>query len=193
MGMEFNYSNIGSLPTSAAQQAGAVTSLDTAGLDHESRIMAICSSLISLLDKRMDEQMKLMERRGQEAEKLRGLLQELNTALDQFEVGDKNEAKLNIKDVDANKAKVLQHVMDTMQACGISDLADLAPDGVFRKGSVDLAISNVTGMMDSKTQIQQKDTFTLQSLFGKRNEMFELMSTIFKKCQDSRAAIVRNI
>lgn len=176
----------------SASAAASIASLDTAGLDAESRIMAICSALLSLLDKRMDEHMKLMENRGREAEMLRGLLQELNTALDQFEVGAKADSTISTKSHNEEKVKVLEKVMDTLQACGISELANLAPQGVFRKGGVDLAISNVTGMMDSKTQVQQKDTFTLQSLFGKRNEIFELMSNIFKKCQDSKAAVVRN-
>lgn len=197
MVMDMRSLNMGLLNSGAhgASAAGSVTSLDTAGLDPESRVMALCSSLLTLLDKRMDEHMKLMEKRTQEAEKLRGQLQNLNAALDQFEVGANADTKLDITDkkLDPEKVKVLQNVMDAMKASGIAELVDLAPDGVFRKGSVDLAISSVTGMLDSKTQMQQKDTFTLQSLFGKRNEIYELMSTIFKKCQDSRAAIARNI
>lgn len=176
-----------------ASAAASVTSLDMAGLDPETRVMAICSAMLSLLDKRMDEHMKLMENRTMEAEKLRGLLQELNTALDQFEVGSTADKTISIKSGNEAKVKVLETVMNTLKECGISELEGLAPDGVFRQGSVKLAISNVTSMMDSKTQIQQKDTFTLQSLFGKRNESFELMSNIFKKCQDSRSAIMRNL
>lgn len=168
-------------------------SLDASGLDHESRVMAICSSLLSLLDNRMNEQMKLMETRNQEADQLRGYLQQLNTALNQFEVGSGPDAKVSAKSDNADVAKTLTDVQGALKSSGISGLVNLAPDGVFRKGDVDLAISSVTGMMDSKTQIQQKDSFTLQSLLGKRNETYELMSNVFKKCQDSKAVISRNI
>lgn len=171
----------------------SVISLDASGLDHESRIMAICSSLLSLLDKRMNELMKLMEIRNQEADQLRGYLQQLNTVLNQFEVGSGPDAKVSVNSDNADVAKTLTGVRAALQSSGISELVNLAPDGVFRKGDVDLAISSLTGMMDSKTQIQQKDSFMLQSLLGKRNEIYELMSNIFKKCQDSKALISRNI
>lgn len=210
----------GSTTESVAPVNNAI-SLDASGLDHESRVMAICSSMLSLLDKRMNEQMKLMETRNQEADQLRGYLQQLNTVLNQFEVGSGPGATVSVKpdNADAQKAgadaqkagtdaqktgadaqktsadaqNALAGAQKALQSSGISELVNLASDGVFRKGDVDLAISSVTGMMDSKTQIQQKDSFTLQSLLGKRNETYELMSNVFKKCQDSKAVISRNI
>jgi len=73
----------------------------------------------------------------------------------------------------------------------------LVPGGLIKNGQVtksdlDSAITKVQGMMDSDTSLQQMDMFTLQSVFSKRNQTFELMSNTLKKTQDTNQTLIRN-
>lgn len=174
--------------------AGVAGSMDTrnAGLDKETRLMVLCFSLLNLLDQRMSDQMDVMQARNERATELKGVVGDLNAALATF--GSKSEptSKISIDSSDASEQAAMKALASTLDRVDVPGLSDLIKNGKVRKSDLESAVSKVTGMMDSDSTIQQLDTLTLQSVFSKRNEVFELMSNAMKKCQDTKSTLVRN-
>lgn len=101
------------------------------------------------------------------------------------------------RDVDGNgtmdaKGRVVQGFVDQLSA-KISELeAKTAENGKT-------IAANKQGIADAKTALdalgntQQMEMLRLQSLTGKRNEAFDVMTNFLKKMQDSRSSIIGNM
>lgn len=189
----------------STQQSTSVSGLmDTsrAGLDKETRLMLLCYGLLNILDGRMTDQMDIMQARNARATQLKGVLTQLNEALAKFEANAKPDAELTAdkfsdgKAADGTLGNAGEDFFESLEAkvkqVNIPGLSDLVKDGKLKKSDLDAAVSKVTGVMDSNSSIQQLEMFTLQSVFSKRNEVFELMSNSMKKCQDTKSTLVRN-
>lgn len=156
-------------------------------MDPETRLMVVCYQMLSLLDMRMQGQMDILQAKNQRASQLKEVINSLNDLLAQFDPKDP-QATDTIK-VSENKSQI-----DTVNAklaqAGLPNLVER--DGKIQRSDMDAAVQKVTGMMDSNTTVQQLDMFTLQSVFSKRNENFELMSNSLKKSQDTKSSLIRN-
>lgn len=175
--------------------AGSVAGMmDTnrAGMDKETRLMVLCYGLLNLLDERMSDQMDIMQARNERASELKGVVSDLNEALAKFPPNAKLDDKISDTSSNAAEKGSVENLERTLERVDIPGLSDLVKNGKVKKSDLDAAKSKVTGMMDSDSTIQQLEMFTLQSVFSKRNEIFELMSNATKKCQDTKSTLVRN-
>lgn len=101
------------------------------------------------------------------------------------------------RDVDGNgtmdaKGRVVQGWVDQIGA----KVAELEAQVKQNTATVE---ANKSDIADAKTQVdalgntQQMEMMRLQSLSGKRNEAFDLMSNFIKKMQESRSSIIGNM
>jgi len=178
---------------SGSLDVSSVSSGNLDGMDKATRLMVLCYTMLNLLDDRMQGQMDVIQARNQRAAELKGVVADMNAALAKFPPDADSNATITIKSGNADEANAVKTLQTTLQNAGVSGLDNLiSSDGKIKKGDLDAAVSKVTGMMDSDTTIQQLDMFTLQSVFSKRNETFELMSNSLKKSQDTKSTLVRN-
>lgn len=176
-----------SLPAKGGNLSG-ITGEQASSMDPETRLMVVCYQMLGLLDARMQEQMDVLQARNDRATELKGVLNSMNDVMARFDANPAPDAKIDINEP-ANKGPV-EAMNKMIEDAGLSITLD--KDGKISFRDLDAAITKVTGMMDSNTTIQQLDMFTLQSVFSKRNENFELMSNSLKKSQDTKSSLIRN-
>jgi len=172
-----------------------VSSSQLDGMDKETRLMVLCYTLLNLLDDRMQGQMDIINARNQRATQLQGVVSSLQAVQDKFPADATPDVKFPDPSPGTPEEKTLIDNIST--SLKDAEISGLVPGGLIKNGQVtksdlDGAITKVQGMMDSDTSLQQMDMFTLQSVFSKRNQIFELMSNTLKKTQDTNQTLIRN-
>ena len=164
------------------------------GMDKETRLMVLCYTMLNLLDARMQGQMDVINARNQRATQLQGVVSDMQALQDKFPGTAQPTDKFPTDPSDPAQKAMMDKMATDLDKAGISDLnsGTLIKDGQISKSDLDAAITKVPGMMDSDTSLQQLDMFTLQSVFSKRNQVFELMSNTLKKTQDTNQSLIRN-
>jgi hypothetical protein len=193
---------------------GGITSIDISNMDLETALMAVQSQRTQLLDQQIQVQIKEVQARNDKIAALNNVLSALNKATAQFKSDAKptdtipgwNQDKINTVEVPLN---------DAIKAAGLGDLGFTSRTGQMSdpnkpggtvlitgpnvmaggttKAELDAAVSKVKGMIDSVGNSQQMDMLRLQSMTGKRNEAFDVMTNFVKKQQDSRSGIIGNM
>ena len=179
----------------SSNAVGGITPSQVDGMDQETRLMVLCYTMLDLLDDRMQGQMDVIQARNDRAAQLKGVVSDLNQISATLPADADPDTKFppNPPGTDSQQALMsdLAKQLDSAKISGLGS-GDLIVGGQITKSQLDAANAKVTGMMDSDTTIQQLDMFTLQSVFSKRNETFELMSNTLKKSQDTKSTLVRN-
>jgi hypothetical protein len=166
------------------------SSVGAGGVDGETRLMMINMGMLDNIDKRMSSQMDTLQRRNEQAAALRTLYSEA-TAISAKIPPNSAPDYLYPKPGDAADYDVWR-LADDLAAAQIDGYETFGYSGQMTKSGLDGLITKLNGMMDSATQIQQLEMFGLQSTVSKRNEIYELMSNVFKKCQDTKSTLIRN-
>jgi len=160
------------------------------GVDSETRLMMINMGMLDNLDQRMASQMDVLQTRNEQAAALRNIMADANA------VSAKLPANADPSDLfpksAATQDSAVQQLAKDMASAQITGYEKFGSTGQVKKSDLDALITKLNGMMDSATQIQQLEMFGLQSTVSKRNEIYELMSNVFKKCQDTKSTLIRN-
>jgi hypothetical protein len=168
------------------------------GADLETALMLVQHARVKLLDDQLAAQMKEVDGRNKKIAQLNDVLTGLNQISAQFPSDAKPDDKL--KDWGPEQRDSIQDPLnEAIWAAGITDLgftttgsANCFSPGAT-KAQVDGAITKVKGMIDGLSNTQQLDMLRLQSMTGKRNEAYDIMTNISKKLQDNRNSIIGNL
>lgn len=182
------------------------------GADLETALMLVQHARVKLLDDQLATQMKEVDARNKKIAQLNDVLSGLNQVSAQFPSDAKPESIPCPGNWDREKQDTIEIPLnDAIQAAGITDLGfsknacdaqitgKVIPggpntfNGSVPKAEVDAAISKVKGMIDGLSNTQQLDMLRLQSMTGKRNEAYDIMTNITKKLQDNRNSIIGNL
>ena len=101
------------------------------------------------------------------------------------------------RDVDRNgtmdaKGRVVQNFVDQLNG----KIAALEAKIVDNGKTIDAnkqAVNEIKSSLDNLSNTQQMEMLRLQSLTGKRNEAFDVMTNFLKKMQESRSSIIGNM
>lgn len=101
------------------------------------------------------------------------------------------------RDVDRNgtmdaKGRVVQNFVDQLNG----KIAALEAKIVDNGKAIDAnkqAVNEIKSSLDNLSNTQQMEMLRLQSLTGKRNEAFDVMTNFLKKMQESRSSIIGNM
>lgn len=172
-----------------------VSSSQLDGMDKETRLMVLCYTMLNLLDDRMQGQMDIINARNTRATQLQGVVSDLQAVQDKFSGTALPTDKFPDPSPGTPEEQAL--IDNISKSLSGAEISNLVPGGLIQNGQVtksdlDGAVTKVQGMMDSDTSLQQMDMFTLQSVFSKRNQTFELMSNTLKKTQDTNQSLIRN-
>ncbi|MVW70488.1 hypothetical protein [Bordetella sp. 15P40C-2] len=157
-------------------------------MDPNARLSVICFGTLGLVDDRMQTQMDELQAKNVQATRLREVVNALNDLLAAFPT--ENPQSNDVLALPKNQY-LIDALNGKLSAAGIT--LTLESEGKITRSNVETAITKVTGLMDSNTTIQQNEMFNLQSVFSKRNQIFELLSNTLKKALDTIASIIRNL
>lgn len=101
------------------------------------------------------------------------------------------------RDVDRNgtmdaKGRVVQGFVDQLSA-KISALETKIADNGKTIDANKQAVTEIKSALDNLSNTQQMEMLRLQSMTGKRNEAFDVMTNFLKKMQESRSSIIGNM
>lgn len=183
-------------------------SLDLSGLDLETALMAVQSERVRLLDDQLQTQLQEVQARNEQVAKLHDLQTALNKAQEHFKADDDSTKKFSSVKIDGKPASypafeggrivtknnpehanAVKDINDALEKAGFSQRVDKD----ITLGELKTMIQDVKNAIDRESNSQQMDMLRLQSLSGKRNEAFDVMTNFVKKMQDSRSAIVANM
>ena len=168
------------------------------GADLETALMLVQHARVKLLDDQLATQMKEVDARNKKIAQLNDVLAGLNQVSAQFLSDAKPTDTPENWDQD-KKDSIETPLNDAIQTAGITDLGFSGTsganilDGSATKAEIDAAITKVKGMIDGLSNTQQLDMLRLQSMTGKRNEAYDIMTNISKKLQDNRNSIIGNL
>jgi hypothetical protein len=182
------------------------------GADLETALMLVQHARVKLLDDQLATQMKEVDARNKKIAQLNDVLTGLNQVSVLFPADAKPDSIPCPGEWDREKQNTVEIPLnDAIRAAGITDLGfspnqckaqitgQVIPSGAnafngsVPKSEVDAAITKVKGMIDGLSNTQQLDMLRLQSMTGKRNEAYDIMTNISKKLQDNRNSIIGNL
>lgn len=183
--------------------------LDISGLDLETALMAVQNERVRLLDTQLQTQLEEVQNRNDQVAKLHNLQTALNAAKEHFKSDDDATDKFSNIKINGEKAsyrtgnifkgytnhtnpkheKIINDINDAMKKAGFGE--SIGKD--ITKGELETLIQDVKNAVDRESNSQQMDMLRLQSMSGKRNEAFDVMTNFVKKMQDSRSAIIANL
>ncbi|WP_255468072.1 hypothetical protein [Achromobacter sp. UMC71] len=101
------------------------------------------------------------------------------------------------RDVDRNgtmdaKGRVVQNFVDQLSGKISALQAKIADNGKAIDANKQ-AVTEIKSSLDNLSNTQQMEMLRLQSMTGKRNEAFDVMTNFLKKMQESRSSIIGNM
>ncbi len=196
------------MPVAATSGSGSVVALIPES-DIETALLMVQGERTRLLDTQLTMQIKQVQSKNDQAQKLNAALAALNAVLAQYPKDGDSDA--TIKDWNQDKVDRFEKPLNqALQDAGITQFdqwpsgTGQLPDGsritgsaVFNGdrtlGEVKAAQTILQSQVDSLNSTQQMDMLRLQSLSNKRNEAFDVMTNFIKKMQDSRSSIIGNM
>lgn len=169
-----------------------LSSLNSSSLDIESRMLGANMTMLDNVNKRMSDQLDAMDKRNAQAASLRTVMADASAVSAQFPPNADPTATIPEKPSKSPPDPAVTKLAQDMQEAQIPGYTSLGSDGSVKKSDIDSLMAKLNGMMDTATTTQQSDMLILQSTSSKRDQLFDLMSTFTKKCQDSRSSIIRN-
>lgn len=183
--------------------------LDLASLDLETALMAVQNERVRLLDTQLQTQLQEVQERNNNIANLHKLQTALNKAKEHFKSDDDATKKFSDVKINDKKAsyrtgniftgftnhtnpehtKIINEINDAMKDAGFGDRQSKS----ITKGELESLIQEVKNAIDGESNSQQMDMLRLQSMSGKRNEAFDVMTNFIKKMQDNRSSIIANM
>lgn len=167
------------------------TTASIASMDLATALMMVQSQRTELLESQLKDQLTTVSLRNEQIAKLNDVLSAITTIQNHFGTTD---ATMTYQD--ATKTTESDKIMATNLANLTQALKDAGIDASFtvdsKLGDFNSEVTKVKGMIDAQSNTQQMDMLRIQSLSGKRNESFDLMTNSIKKFQDGNSAILSN-
>lgn len=179
--------------------AGSVQASSVSTEDIMALLMEVQQARVGNLETQLAQQLGEVQQRNDQAGKLNNLLALLNKAAAMFDGDAKSTTEIGSTQGWKDDTSYLEvNINSAIKTAGIGDagLSGTDTGGLLNtttKGQIDQLIAKVKGLVDSTNSSQQLYMLRLQSLNGKRDEAFQIMTTAEKKAQDSRSAIINNM
>lgn len=163
-------------------------------MDLETLLLAVQTARVRMFDGQLKAQLQEVQSRNDHMAKLNDLQTVLNKVKAYFKADDGADKKFSDIKIDGKKnspahQKIINEVNQAMKAAGYDESVSTG----ITKGQVETMIQDVKNGVDRESNSQQMDMLRLQSMSGKRNEAFDVMTNFIKKLQDSRSAIIANV
>ena len=161
-------------PTIAAFQRPPTPNVDTLSLDLETALLAVQSQRASQLNAQLADQIAAVQQLNAKL----GSLAAATAAVQAF--------------ISAPGEEAFAAASKATRDAGVSH-AFLDAPVAERPAQAAALLTHLKAVTDASANSQQMDMLRLQSLSGKRNETFDLMSDFVKKMQESRSSIIGNM
>lgn len=169
--------------------------LNLAGMDLETALLAVQNERVRLLDQQLNNQLEEVKNRNELMSKLNTLQTALDRAKQAFKADDNPDAKFKDTKINGNKnsaehRKIVDEINKAFADAGSTERVNI---NSLTKQTVERHIQKTKSAVDAESNSQQLDMLRLQSMSGKRNEAFDVMTNFVKKMQDSRSSIIGNM
>ena len=163
-----------------------ITAADLQNMDLETALMAVQSDRCTNLDNSIKLQLGEVSKRNQLIASLNKALVTVNGLGNDYKgwsiVPDNIARELDANGITGSNRHWTQ---DTSK--------ELKGKNIVGHNEIKLLSDSIQKTIDSLNSTQQMDMQRLQSLTSRRNETFEIMTTLMKKFADSRSGIIRNM